>query len=113
MQLLIVGVCVCMCVCASHINMQAFSQRPRGSDRLSFTSTYFIGSSVSQLCSHSSEDPRPVNYPVTVDDGDTSLGLQSWSKIPCSFIYHDETISVARYGTCMCLCVYVYMCVPK
>lgn len=57
--------------------MQILSQWPGCRDGLSIARTDFIGSPVNQLCSQCGENPRPVNYPVTIDDGDASFGLQS------------------------------------
>lgn len=80
----------------THINMQGLCQRARRGDGLSFARTYFIGSSVGQLCSHSSEDPRPVNHPVTIDDGDASLGLQSWSRTLKLFLLIDAMSGIVQ-----------------
>lgn len=61
--------------------MHVFSQRPRHSDGLSAARADFIGSLIGQLCPGSSQDSWPVNYPVTIEDGDAVLGQQSWGQI--------------------------------
>ncbi len=94
--------------------MQVLSQRSGCSDGLSIARADFIGSLVPQQRSHSREDPRPVNHPVAIDDGDTAFGLQSWRKTPCSsitlvFVHYENISTVRRYiCVCVCVCVSVY-----
>lgn len=86
---------------ASHINVQVLSERPCCSDGLSIPRADLIGSSICQMCSQSSVDPRSINHPISIDDGDAMLALQSW-KIPI-IVYqfdarHSGNTSTVRYG---------------
>lgn len=97
---------------SSHINMQVVSQRPGCSDGLSNARANFIGSSVRELCSHSSEDPRPVNHPVAIDDGDATLGLQSWRKIQsASITLVNVMLKIFLLLDTVCGFVCVFVCI--
>lgn len=70
-----------VCHFVSYINVHVFGQRPGRSDGLSAARADFIGSLIRQLRPGSSQDSRPVNHPVAIEDGDTAFGLQSWGQI--------------------------------